>query len=87
MYMVFNGLLRQVQVRGDLFIGKAARNHREEFLLTAREPGRRSPDARTESSHARNNFEQGLTKLRRTDSLAPRDRANCGNYVCCRGFV
>ena len=57
MYMVFDGLFRQVQVRGDLFIGKPARNHREEFLLTAREPRRRSTDARSESSHTRNNFE------------------------------
>ncbi len=57
MYMVLNSLFRQIQVRGDLFIGKPARNHREEFLLAAREPRRRSPDARSESSHARNNFE------------------------------
>jgi len=87
MYMVFNGLFGQVQVRSDLFIGKPARNHREEFLLAAREPRCRSTDARSESSHARNNFEQGLTKLRRTDSLAPRHSANCRNYVCRRGFV
>ena len=57
MYMVFNGLFRQVQVRGNLFIGKPPRNHREEFLLAAGKPRCRSTDAGSESSQARNNFE------------------------------
>ena len=57
MYMVFDGLFGQVQVRGDLFIGKPARDHGEEFLLAAREPRCRSTNPRSESSHACNNFE------------------------------
>ncbi len=47
MYMVFNGLFRQIQVRGNLFISKPARNHREEFLLAAREPRCRPTNARS----------------------------------------
>ncbi len=57
MYMVFNGLFGQVQVRGNLFISKPARNHGEEFLLAARKPRCRSADTRSESPHAGNNFE------------------------------
>ncbi len=57
MYVVFNGLFRQVQVRSDLFIGKPARNHREEFLLAAREPRCRSTDARSKSPYACDNLE------------------------------